>query len=136
MHASAIYIFCIIHVCTIQYTYMYSYIRYLYVSCHLDMYTCQDTHTHTHTHTLVQRPLGVTGALKHPGRLPIAPADGNTDAASCSHYMSLAAAFSITCTTQYCSTRLITTFGFFTTFSTHYCSRRSPAAEGRTVVAG
>ena len=80
---------------------MYSCIRYLYISCHLDIYTCQDTHTHTQTHTLVQRPLGVTGALKHTGRLPITPADGNTVAASCSHYMTLAAAFSITFTAQY-----------------------------------
>ena len=85
------------------------------------MYTCQDTPTHTHTHTLVQTPLGVTRALKHTGRLPIPPADDHTCASSCSHYMTLGTAFSITFTTQYCSTRLITTFGFFNSFGSHYC---------------
>jgi hypothetical protein len=133
---------CISYIYILYHTYIYNpmhvyvFIYTLSICIMSSRHVHMSRHTHTHTHTLVQRPLGVTGALKHPGRLPIAPADGNTDAASCSHYMSLSAAFSITCTTQYCSTRLITTFGFFTTFSTHYCSRRSLAAEGRTAVAG
>jgi hypothetical protein len=131
---SCIYI--LYHTCIYNPMHVYVFIDTLSICIMSSRHVHMSRHTHTHTHTLVQRPLGVTGALKHPGRLPIAPADGKTDAASCSHHMSLAAALSITFTTQYCSTGLITTFGFFTTFSTHYCSRRSPAAEGRTAVAG
>ncbi len=138
---------CIRYIYILHHTYIYNAMQ-VYVFIYMNMYTTlcisimssrhvhMSRHRHTHTHTLVQRPLGATEGLKHPGRLPISPADGNTDAASCSHYMPLAAALSITFTTQYCSTGLITTFGFFTTFSTHYCSRRSPAAEGRTAVSG
>ena len=124
---------CISYIYILYHTYIYNpmhvyvFIYTLSICIMSSRHVHMSRHTHTHTHTLVQRPLGVTGALKHPGRLPIAPADGNTDAASCSHYMTLAAAFSITFTTQYCSTRLITTFGFINTKKNWSTSTRDGA---------